>query len=139
MQVLDQVNQVIESLQEGKWADHDITLLIAAQGKLAVLLGNVNEMVANARKEMDMRDLFVKQSESEAFEKHKLQKETDAMARHKSRLEVMDKMETAIVAKHAYNSILGVLEAMRTMIIACQVTIKNIQKEREATPFVENV
>lgn len=138
MTAIEQVNLVIETLQEGRWADHDLVTLISAQGKLAVLIGNVNEMVAEARKEMDLKELHAKQFKADAFLKFKLQGDTDGKARQQSKLLSQEVSESAIHAKYAYSSILGVAEAMRTMIIACQVTIKNLQKDRESTPFTNN-
>lgn len=132
-EVLNRIADIIVQLQEGDWNNNDIITIINAQGNLAKYFYNINEMLAHRRKAMDVAELHAKQVESRGFLEYKKMGWTDGKASMQAKADAKKAREDAIKAKADYNDIDGVAKAVDKMITACQVSIKNIQKERSTT------
>lgn len=135
--VYDQINEIIEALQAEKWNAHSLAMLVASQGKLAALLGNVNEDQAKARQEYDTTELNTKMKEADRYLIYRKEGRTEAESKAMARLDTKDEWNTALDKKGSYMAILGLRETMITLITACQVTIKNLGKERDGARYVE--
>jgi len=138
MEVLEEVNQIIEKLQEGKWSDHSPQLLESAQGKLSALQTNVSKLVCDARKEMNTRDIHVKNKEATQFLEYRKHKMSVEECKMNARVDVLNDLMKGLDAKAKYNDLKGVLDAMQTLTIAVQVTIREQGRELSASKYQNN-
>ena len=134
-QPLTQVNEILAHLQGSKWSDHSPDVLVSAQGKLSSLMGNVGSLGANALYEYELKEHHAKLEEAERYVLHRSEKQTEGECRAKSRLDTKEAWEATIEAKHAHKSLQSVLEAMKSMITACQVTLKEQRADRGYSNF----
>lgn len=138
-EVLDRINVVIGRLQEGRWSDHSSELLLSAQGTLATLQGNVSALVSDARYEKDLLNIQMKQKEAELFLKYKAEekttvKEADSLAY----VATFEERGKVLDAEKVHQDLKGVLNAVQTMIVSIQVTLKELRNERVSANYQGN-
>lgn len=136
--MVQEVAKIIAKLQEGKWEDHSLPLLISAQGKLSSYQSNIASLVANARKEKEMKELYAKQKEADSFIEYRKNGETVKDSEAYARLEAIESRMRAIDAEEVYLDLKGVLDAMQSLLVACQVTIREMSREINSSGYQVN-
>ena len=132
MNILPKVNTIIAKLQDGKWSELSPKTLVSAQGKLSTYTSNVGAMVATARKLMDATELNAKHYEAQQFLEYRTNGESIQSSQANARVEAFNHWTRHYDAKASYADIKFVLEAMTSMITACQVTIRELKNERQS-------
>ena len=132
--MIEQVNQIIGYLQSKKWGEHTPDRLVDAQGKLSVLLSNVGKEVAQARNEMDVMELGAKQYEADRFLHYKASMSIEE-SKYNARIDTFNHWTKHLDAKHAYNDLRAVYDAMTTMIVSIQVTLREKQKDYNSSQY----
>lgn len=137
--MIEEVQKIITALQQGKWEEHSPQRLISAQGKLATYLANIGALAANARKEMDIKELHAKQKEADLFLQYKRDHGmTIAESQANARIDTFNDWDSFYSSKEHYNGLRAVLDAMQTLIIACQITVRELKHERDASKYMDN-
>lgn len=136
--MLNQVNEILAHLQSQKWSDIPPEVLVSAQGKLSVLLGNIGAMSVNALYEYELKEQHAKMCEAERYTFHRSEKNTEGECKAKARVDTSEVWNNAIEAKHAYKSLQSVLEAMKAVTTASQVTLKEHRADRANSGYQSN-
>lgn len=138
MNILESIHAITASLAEGKWEDHSPQMLISAQGKLSVYQSNLGAMVANARKEMDTLEMRAKHYEAEQFLSARASGESIQSAQALSRVEAFNHWTRHYDAKARHDALKSDLNALQGLVVAAQVTIRELKSERDHAGYQNN-
>lgn len=135
MKIRDKINESIKILQSLDWSNPPIQLLVEHQGKLATYLYNVGAELQRRNFHKESAKIAYKEKEAEVFSGYRTSGETVKDAEMMTRSEVHEYAMQLAEAERDYYEIKQIIDSVNTLIIACQVAIKEGKRQEISSNY----
>lgn len=133
-----EIKAIMDYLGKADWETIDGDTLVRAQGKLAAYQGNLSELVNAARKESELTKVNVKKLESEKYLEYRNSGETSKDSEINAAVDALESRMRALDVEERYLYLKGLLDALQSLTVACQVALREKRSERFNSGYVEN-